>query len=275
MMHQLRDRVRYPVRRSVRRFIVIAILTLWITVVNGERVRSDSDQVPFLPHPAPPGLEAWSDPLGDTAGDYFDAIQSLPFGALVWSEWPVRVSIDPTAPPDWQADVRLALENWQTYVPLVIVPDSEAITPDDLATFETSDTQTAEDLTVDIAIVRTIVPSQPAANGLLRAASARATFSLFVVRDQDASGLDRERFGHRFAIRVSPTQTGLFVQSAVRHEFGHALGLWGHSPNPQDVMFAAQVAQPGRVSARDVNTLMRVYEQPTRLGWWVDRQATP
>lgn len=271
MMNRIWDRVRHHLRRP----LVIAVLTLCITLINGELARSDSARVLFAPHPAPPGLEAWSDPLNDPAGDYFDEIQSLPFGALVWSEWPVRVSIDPTAPPDWQTDVRLALENWQTYIPLAIVPDSEAIAPEDLATFETSETQAAEDLTVDIAIVRTIVPAQPNANGQLRAASARATFSVFVVRDRDASGTERERFGHRFTIRVSPTQAGRFVQSAVRHEFGHALGLWGHSPNPQDVMFAAQVAQPGRVSARDVNTLMRVYEQPTRLGWWVDRQATP
>ncbi len=261
------------------RRIVIAVLTLCITTFNAGSVRGDSDQVPFAAHPAPPGLAPW----GDQSGDYFDEIRSPPVGALVWSRWPVRVSIDPTAPLDWQADVRRALDNWQTYVPLTIVPDSEAITPEGLATFETSATQMVDALTVDIAIVRTIIPTQPAANGQLRAASARATFSLFVVRDRDesgdesgeASGVDRERFGHRFAIRVSPTQTGSFVQSAVRHEFGHALGLWGHSPNPQDVMFAAQVAQPGTVSVRDVNTLMRVYEQPTRLGWWVERQATP
>ena len=40
-------------------------------------------------------------------------------------------------------------------------------------------------------------------------------------------------------------------------------------------MFAAQVAEPGQVSTRDVNTLMRVYAQPTRLGWWVDVNMLP
>ncbi|NJN62779.1 MAG: peptidase [Coleofasciculaceae cyanobacterium RL_1_1] len=277
------------IRQRIGRRIAIAVLTLCITLFNAGSVRGNSDQVPFAAHPAPPGLAPWR----DQSGDYFDEIGSLPFGALVWSHWPVRVSIDPTAPLDWQADVRTALDNWQTYVPLTIVSESEAITPEGLASFETSETQMADALTVDIAIVRMIVPAQPAANGLLRAASARATFSLFVVRDRGGledeaesgagaatgattrAGVDRERFGHRFVIRVSPTQTGAFVQSAVRHEFGHALGIWGHSPNPQDVMFAAQVAQPGTVSTRDVNTLMRVYEQPTRLGWWIDRQATP
>jgi predicted Zn-dependent protease len=251
--------------------LTIAALTLFGVVLSGTIASGDSDRVPLAAQPAPPGLAPWT----DQSGDYFDAVQFPPVGALTWSRWPVRVSIDPTAPPDWQADVRAALDNWQTYVPLTIVPDSEAITPDGLATFETSETQEIDALAVDIAIVRTVVPSQPDRHGQLRAASARATFSLFVVRDRSEYGVDRERFGHRFVIRVSPTQAGVFVRSAVRHEFGHALGIWGHSPNPEDVMFAAQVAQPGSVSARDLNTLMRVYEQPTRLGWWVESQEMP
>jgi len=257
--------------QRIKQQLAIAVLVLCTTILNGTIARSNSDPVPFAAHPAPPGLALWT----DQSADYFDAVQCPPAGALTWSQWPVRVSIDPTAAPDWQADVRAALDNWQTYVPLTIVSEAAAIAPEDLDVFETSETQAIGDLTVDIAIVRTLVPSQPDRTGQLRAASARATFSLFVVRDRDAQGSERERFGHRFVIRVSPTQSGTFVRSAVRHEFGHALGIWGHSPNPDDVMFAAQVAEPGHVSARDINTLLRVYEQPTRLGWWVKRQAPP
>lgn len=265
------QRIDQSIRSLLKKRWVVAALVLWIAVLNGTIAQSQSDSVPFAAHPAPPGLEPWTDP----SGDYFEAIQFPPVGALTWSQWPVRVSIDPTAAPDWQADVRAALDNWKTYVPLMIVPETEAITPATLEEFETSETQMIEDLTVDIAIIRTIVPSQPDRTGQLRAASARATFSLFVVHDRQEHGIKRERFGHRFVIRVSPTQTGTFVQSAVRHEFGHALGIWGHSSNPEDVMFPAQVAEPGQVSTRDVNTLMRVYAQPTRLGWWVDVDMLP
>ena len=44
------------------------------------------------------------------------------------------------------------------------------------------------------------------------------------------------------------------------HEFGHALGLWGHSPDPLDVSFWASIAQ--RPTARDRATLLKVYATP-------------
>ena len=53
------------------------------------------------------------------------------------------------------------------------------------------------------------------------------------------------------------------------HEIGHALGIWGHSPEVTDALYFAQVRQPPLISARDVNTRKRVYAQPTRLGWAV------
>jgi predicted Zn-dependent protease len=51
------------------------------------------------------------------------------------------------------------------------------------------------------------------------------------------------------------------------YELGHALGIWGHSLIETDVLYFSQVRNPPPISARDVNTLKRVYEQPTRLGW--------
>ena len=44
------------------------------------------------------------------------------------------------------------------------------------------------------------------------------------------------------------------------HEFGHAIGLWGHSPMACDVGFHASSAQ--RPTRRDINTLLRVYATP-------------
>jgi hypothetical protein len=56
---------------------------------------------------------------------------------------------------------------------------------------------------------------------------------------------------------------------------GHALGLWGHSRDRRDVMYEAAVAQPAHLSIRDLNTLVKVYEQPTRLGWSIAAPASP
>ncbi|MFM6754387.1 MAG: peptidase, partial [Dolichospermum sp.] len=74
---------------------------------------------------------------------------------------------------------------------------------------------------------------------------------------------------HRFTILLSPSQTGEYVLSAARHELGHALGIWGHSLSPTDTMYFSQVRNPPLISVRDVNTLKRIYEQSTSLGWSV------
>ncbi|MFQ6042261.1 MAG: tetratricopeptide repeat protein [Candidatus Poribacteria bacterium] len=50
------------------------------------------------------------------------------------------------------------------------------------------------------------------------------------------------------------------VKAAILHELGHALGLWGHSPNPRDVMFYSAAAT--RPTERDAATLRQVYETP-------------
>lgn len=44
------------------------------------------------------------------------------------------------------------------------------------------------------------------------------------------------------------------------HEFGHALGLRGHSDNPGDVMFATKTGEEnGQLSPRDINTIQELY----------------
>ena len=43
------------------------------------------------------------------------------------------------------------------------------------------------------------------------------------------------------------------------HEIGHALGLTGHSPYEEDVMFPALSNQRG-ITSRDVATLYKLYE---------------
>lgn len=50
------------------------------------------------------------------------------------------------------------------------------------------------------------------------------------------------------------------MTTACLHEVGHAIGLWGHSPNPLDVNFEASTAQ--RPTANDRETLLKVYATP-------------
>ena len=44
------------------------------------------------------------------------------------------------------------------------------------------------------------------------------------------------------------------------HEFGHAIGLWGHSPHPGDICYPTATAQ--QPSDRDIVTLRKLYNTP-------------
>jgi predicted Zn-dependent protease/Flp pilus assembly protein TadD len=52
--------------------------------------------------------------------------------------------------------------------------------------------------------------------------------------------------------------TADMLYATALHEMGHALGLRGHSDQPEDVMYS-QNSQPKSLSRRDVNTLKRLY----------------
>jgi predicted Zn-dependent protease len=46
------------------------------------------------------------------------------------------------------------------------------------------------------------------------------------------------------------------------HEMGHALGIWGHSPDPGDTMYARVTHETPQLSDRDRNTLRKLYARP-------------
>jgi len=49
------------------------------------------------------------------------------------------------------------------------------------------------------------------------------------------------------------------LKRVAMHEFGHALGIWGHSPNPKDIMSLDEHASS--ITDADVNTLLLAYSQ--------------
>lgn len=68
-------------------------------------------------------------------------------------------------------------------------------------------------------------------------------------------------------LTVDPFKDGPIGKRLMRnvclHEVGHALGLQGHSPFPDDIMYPQLGAQDG-ISARDVNTLLTLYSDSAR-----------
>jgi predicted Zn-dependent protease len=191
-------------------------------------------------HPLPPSLLNWQD--SSNSGDYFNQITPVKVGYLVWSKFPITVAIEAPQIDNNQASIWTqaaleAVEEWNNYLPLKIVENTEF---------------------ADIRIIR---KSPPLQGNPPRARSAQTTYNLY--------NLNQYSY-HKSTILISPSQTGKYLVAAARHELGHALGIWGHSPIKSDSLYFSQTSNPPPISVRDVNTLKRVYEQPTNLGWSIN-----
>jgi len=209
-------------------------------------------------HPLPTPLAQWQDTTG--TGDYFSEVKLTPVGYLVWSQFPVKVYVEqPTDSKEspsslqrfqnWVDAVLQAVQEWSVYLPLEVV---------------------AQPAAADISILRSRPPLEASLNretgklNLPRARSAQTRYEFYLRSAVDAP---EEVLSHRFTIQLSPDQTLEYTIATARHELGHALGIWGHSPLESDTMYFSQVRNSPQISARDINTLKRIYEQPTPLGW--------
>ncbi|MEB3342966.1 peptidase [Okeania sp.] len=195
------------------------------------------DLPPLKNYPLPETLTQWQDP--NNSGDYFDQIEVKDVGYLIWSHFPIKVYIESddnneSKSREWVKTVIDAIWEWNVYLPLEVVNNPE------------------------VADINFFNKRPPLRLENLRARSAETRYQLY----QDENGV----LFHKFVIWLSPMQVGKYLPAAARHEFGHALGIWGHSPEKTDVMYYSQVAAPPPISSRDVNTLKKVYLQSTRLG---------
>lgn len=240
-------------RSQWQRLTVLAIAILLLIVFGNSAGSQPNSELPDLQvHPLPQFLNDWQDLLD--SGDYFEQIESTPLGYLVWTQFPVKVYVESTNTENtaaskrfqqWTETVRQAIAEWNTYVPLLEVKQLD---------------------TADIVVWR----SQPEREVKLdpdtglydipRAVTAQTTFKFYLTEEPMAIAL-------RMTVRVSPNYVGESLLATVRHELGHALGIWGHSPEATDALYFSQVSDPPPISPRDINTLKKIYQQPTRLGW--------
>jgi predicted Zn-dependent protease len=261
--------------RSRLIWAIAFVLSLVIVAVAQAIVFAQSSAtIPALPtaqiHPLPPTLAQWQD--SQQSGDYFDQVQAVVVNYLVWSTFPVTVYIDPPTAAEqaypfmgnraktWVTAVEKAVQEWNFYLPLKRV-------------------EQAED--ADIRIVRSPLPlrldrrnqnDETRKLPIPRARSAETRFELYAKKPigaaaDGATSNQSSILSHRVTVYIRPDQAADYLQAAARHELGHALGIWGHSPQQTDALYFSQVRNPAKISARDLNTLKCVYQQPTRLGW--------
>ena len=212
---------------------------------------------PLQAHPLPPSLAQWQD--RSNSGDYFTEIKPTPAGYLVWSEFPIKVFVEPEKNSGegsfnaekmkkWINAALEAIKEWNVYLPLEVVEDSTI---------------------ADILIWRSAPAWKPSFDRhtgrfqLPRARTAEARYQFY--RRQSAKG--ETVLSQRFTIQVNPNKVSGYILPTMRHELGHALGIWGHSPVETDALYFSQVRNSPPISTRDVNTLKKIYQQPTGLGW--------
>jgi predicted Zn-dependent protease len=68
-------------------------------------------------------------------------------------------------------------------------------------------------------------------------------------------------------VLVSPELRASVLGATAVHELGHAFGIWGHSPQSDDVMAIHQNQNPVlKLSKRDRVTLNWLYQRTTDFG---------
>ncbi|BAQ63012.1 hypothetical protein GM3708_3418 [Geminocystis sp. NIES-3708] len=234
---------------------ILLIFLVTLLVVNFSHfVRAENNNLPPLQvHPLPVSLQNWT---SDIQEDYFNEIETHLAGYLIWSIFPVKIylqspdtNLSPAGLKDfqqWEKAAKMAIASWNPYLPLIEVNTLEE---------------------ADILIYRRYPEFKAKINpetglyNLPRAKAATTTVKFYLTETQPS------QLRHRMTIEVNPHQTFEYLTSNITHELGHALGIWGHSLKNTDVMYFSHTKEIPAISPQDINTLKKIYQQPTRLGW--------
>ncbi len=198
--------------------------------------------------------------------DYFDHITLFSQGRITrFTEMPIRVYISPVLKDSpYLPEIRYAMQEWHN-------------ASDGDIRFEEIDAPQNADIRVSWGYTGFLAYFQDTRLGSaeltrLKDSVQIGTFSNGLDVGSITTVEDREtETGHEISFTVEVIlmlegdgTIGTLSQEEMRtvclHEFGHAIGLWGHSPHPGDICYPTATAQ--KPNARDIETLRRLYNTP-------------
>ncbi|MYB96503.1 tetratricopeptide repeat protein [Candidatus Poribacteria bacterium] len=197
-----------------------------------------------------PQIAIAQDAHGSVYTDYFDHITLFSQGRITrFTQMPIQVYISPILKESpYLPEIRYAMQEWHTA--------SEG----DIR-FEETETPQNADIRVSWGHSGLHTDFQDMRLGSAELTRLKDTKQMVVQDPADAS----PPFTVEVILMLEGDGTiGELSQKEMRtvclHEFGHAIGLWGHSPHPGDISYPTATAQ--HPSTRDITTLRELYNTP-------------
>ncbi len=176
-------------------------------------------------------------PSDPKAGDYFSAVKKFDGETVArWTSFPITVKLPPESPESWKKNLQVGIAEWNRYIPLQSVTG-------------------AENCDIEVTWVNHLLPGVLGITRLTTPKKGSIHVEIWMLRPT-------------FYVQDIPEHA---VQVAFMHELGHAIGIFGHSTTPDDLMASAELslAMKGKATPksltlepRDLNTLKHVYDTP-------------
>ena len=195
-----------------------------------------------------------------TAADYFEQVTLFSGGRITrFTQMPIRVHISPTLKAlRYLSEIRYAMNAWESAT-------------DGQIRFQETEIPEQADIRVNPTYSGRLgyLDTRLGSANLTRLSQGTSTVSGAHTQTQSNNATQSSRTAIDFTVEVvlvleGDGTIGELTQEEMRtvclHEFGHAIGLWGHSPDNTDVCHATATAQ--HPTARDVRTLLKLYDTP-------------
>ena len=195
-----------------------------------------------------------------TETDYFEQITLFSGGRITrFTEMPIRVHISPTLKAlPYLSEIRYAMRTWETAT-------------DGKIRFQETEIPEQADIRVNPTYSGRLgyLDTRLGSANLTRHSQGTSTVSSTHPQTESNNASQSSNTAIDFKVEVvlvleGDGTIGELTQEEMRtvclHEFAHAIGLWGHSPDDTDVCHARATGQ--HPTERDIRTLLKVYDTP-------------